>query len=87
MELAECRSRLRPQDCVLTARVEAEPIEEPLQCEDVVSPQIWGTVIEQAISDGEAALDERSPGFGADDAVNANGAPSLELADGGILMR
>ena len=72
---------LGAEDAVLAPGVEAERVEAALEVVDVVAAQHRRREVEQAVAEAEAALDQRAPGLGSADAVDAQAALRLELAD------
>ena len=78
LELPERGLGLGPEDAVLAAGVEAEPVEPALQLGDVVAAQHRPAQVEQPVAEREAALDERAPRLRSADAVDAQAARCLE---------
>ena len=81
LELPERGFGLGPEDAVLATGVEAEPVEPALKVGDVVAAQHRPAEVEQAVAEPVAALDQRAPGLRSADAVDAQAARVLELAD------
>ena len=81
LELPERVLGLRSEDAVLAAGVEAERVEPPLQLGHVVAAQHGRAQVEQAIAERTATLDQRAPGLGPADAVDAQPAARLEVAN------
>ena len=75
---------LGAEDAVLAAGVEAERVQPALELGDVVAAQHRARQVEQPVAELEAALDQRAPGLGSADAVDAQPASLLELADRGF---
>ena len=71
LELAQRGLGLGAEDAVLAARVEAEPVQAPLELGDVVAAQHGPAQVEQPVAEAVRALDERAPGLGSADAVDA----------------
>ena len=82
LELAQRRRGLVAEDAVLAAGVEAERVEPVLELGDVVAAEVRAALVEQAVAEREAALDERGPGLGSADPVDADAPGLLERADG-----
>src|SRR5262249_7355312 len=73
---------LASEDAVLATRVEAEGIETPLKQCDIVAAEHWLAQIHESIAERESAFDQRRPGLGAADAVDAQPALLLKTLDG-----
>ena len=82
LESAERGLGLGPEDAVFAPGVEAERVEATLELADVVAAQHRSMHVEQAVAERVAALDQRAPGLGSADPVDAHTAASLELAHG-----
>ncbi len=66
------------EDAVFLAGVEAERVEAALELDDVVAAQHRAADVEHAITEAEAALDQRGPGLAAADAVDSQRSVFLE---------
>ena len=66
------RRGLGTEDAVFAAGVEAESVEGVLERADVVAAEVRRLEVEQPVAEHEPALDERGPGLGSDDAVDAD---------------
>src|SRR5207248_808902 len=64
--------------------VEAEGAEAALELGDVVAPQRRRRVVQQPVTPLVAGLDQRRPGLGPADAVDAEAPALLERTDGGL---
>ena len=87
LELAQRARGLGTEDAVLAPGVEAEPVEGVLQRGDVVAAEVRRLQVQQPVAEHEATLDQRGPGLGPDDAVDADLARRLEGADRGLGRR
>ena len=66
------RRGLGPEDAVFAPGVESQAVEGVLEGRDVVAAQVRRLEVEQPVAEGEATLDQRGPGLGSDDAVDAD---------------
>ena len=87
LELAQRGLGLGAEDPVLATGIETERVEPTLKVDHVVAAQHRRTRVEEAIAEAVAALDQRAPGLGAADPVEAQAALGLELAYGRERLR
>ena len=75
------------EDAVDPSGVEAQGAQPPLEVGDVVAPERGRRVVQQAVTELVARLDQRAPRLGAADPVDPQAPPLLEGADGGFGAR
>src|SRR5579872_5052956 len=74
LQVGQGPGRVRPEDPVDLAGVESESAQPALQVSDVVAPDHGLALIQTAIAEPVAGFDDRRPGLGAADAVDAQAA-------------
>jgi hypothetical protein len=82
LEVVERPGRQGAEDPVDPAGVEAEAPEAPLQLGDVVTAEVGGAVVEQAVAQVPAGLDEGGPCLLVAAAVDPEAPGTLERPDG-----
>ena len=87
LELAHRSVGERAEQSVLTAGVEPQAVQLPLERADVVASVERRVEVERAITQLVARLDELAPRVGPDHAVGPQVAPLLEDTDGGLRRR
>jgi hypothetical protein len=61
LEVVEGAGGERSEDAVDPTGVEPEATEPPLQLGDVVTPEVGGAVVQEAVAEVPAGLDQRGP--------------------------
>ena len=82
LEVVEGPRRQRAEDAVDPPGVEAEATEAALQLGDVVAAQVGGAVVEEAVTEVPAGLDEGGPRLLVAAAVDSEAPGALERPDG-----
>ena len=82
LEVVERPGGQGAEDPVDPAGVEAEAAEAPLQLGDVVAAEVGGAVVEEAVAEVPAGLDQGGPGLLVAEAVDPEAPGALEGADG-----
>jgi hypothetical protein len=82
LEVVEGAGGERSEDAVDPTGVEPEAPEPPLQLGDVVTAQVGGAVVQEAVAEVPAGLDQGGPGLVVAATVAAEAPGALEGADG-----